>query len=126
MISKFQRFKDFKVSKILWASPTAAGPLAAGFWMFAPWSFFSLLKCVLARWFLDVSFHVIFLGMIVNSEMDSVIFGAQNLSLGRPGASIFAPWGTILAPWAVVGDHGSSRKDTSEFGIGFVSISGRF
>ncbi len=41
-----------------WASPIAAGPLAAGFWMFAPWSFFSLLKCVLARWFLDVSFQV--------------------------------------------------------------------
>ena len=26
--------------------------------MFAAWSFFSLLKCVLARWFLDVSFQV--------------------------------------------------------------------
>ena len=31
-----------------------------------------------------------------------------------------------MAPWAIVGDHGSSRKDTSESGIGFLLIPRRF
>ena len=81
---------------------------------------------MLARWFLDVSFQITFLGIILHLETDFGIFGAQNLSFGRPGASISAPWGSILAPWAIMGDHGSSRKDTSESGIGFLSILGRF
>ncbi len=36
-------------------------------------------------------------------ETDSVIFCTQNLSFGRPGAS-------ILAPWAIVGDHGTTGR----------------
>ena len=87
---------------------------------------FSLLKCVLARWFLDVSFQVTSFMHNVKFGDGFCYFGAQDLSFGRPGAFILAPWGTILAPWAIVGDHGSSRKDTSESGIGFLSLLGRF
>ena len=54
-----------------------------------------LLFLGFVRWFLDVSFHITFLRIIVIMERDTVIFGAQNLSFGRPGASTLAPWGTM-------------------------------
>ena len=54
-----------------------------------------LLFLGFVRWFLDVSFHIILLRIIVIMERDTVIFGAQNLSFGRPGASTFAPWGNM-------------------------------
>ena len=57
--------------------------------------FISLLKGVLARWFLDVSFQVTFLQITVILETDMVTFGSQNLSFGMPGASTLAPWGTM-------------------------------
>ncbi len=76
---------------------------------------FSLLKLLLARWFLDVSFQVTSFRHNC-SFVDGFCFsGAQNLSFGRPGAS-------ILTPRAIVGNHGSSKKDTLESGIGFLSM----
>ena len=33
--------------------------------------------------------------MIIVLETDTVIFGPQNLSFGRPGACTLAPWGTM-------------------------------
>ena len=95
--------------------PLPPAPLLLVFGCLPPGLFFSADMCA-GSWML-VS-RLLFLGRIINLETDSVILGAQNLSLDRPGASILAPWGTILAPWAIVGDHGSSRKDTSESGIG--------
>ena len=54
-----------------------------------------LLFLGFVRWFLDASFHVTFLRIIVILEADTVMFDAQNLSFGRPAASTFAPWGTM-------------------------------
>ena len=36
-----------------------------------------------------------FLQITVILETETVSFGAQNLSFGRPGASTLAPWGTM-------------------------------
>ena len=38
---------------------------------------------------------LLFIPTTVILETDTVTFGAQNLSFGRPGASTFAPWGTM-------------------------------
>ena len=54
-----------------------------------------LLKRVLARWFLDVGFQIVFLQITLILETDIVTFGAQNYSFGMPGASTLAPWGTM-------------------------------
>ena len=37
----------------------------------------------------------LYLHIIVILERDTVSFGAQDLSFGRPGASTLAPWGTM-------------------------------
>ena len=54
-----------------------------------------LLKCVLARWFLDVGFQIIFFQITLILETDIVTFGVQNQSFGMLGASTLAPWGTM-------------------------------
>ena len=38
---------------------------------------------------------LVFIPIVVYLEKDTVTFGAQNLSFGRPGASSLAPWGTM-------------------------------
>ena len=43
----------------------------------------SLLNCVLARWFLDVSFQVTFLQIAMILETDTVTFGAPLGTMGR-------------------------------------------
>ena len=73
---------------ILRASPTAAGPCSRDAWFLVILCFISLLKCVLARLFLDVNFQIL--------DTDAVTFGAQNLLFGRLGAQ----FGTL-------GDHGA-------------------
>ena len=45
------------------------------------------------------------LGIIVNLETDSAIFGAQKLLFGRPGASILSP-----ASWGTMGAAGRTRR----------------
>ena len=50
---------------------------------------------MLARWFLDVGFKIIFFQITLILVTDIVIFGAQNQSFGMPGASTLAPWGTM-------------------------------
>ena len=64
-------------------------------WFLVIFCLIYLLKCVLARWFLDVSFQLTFLQIPVILETDTVTFGAQNLSFGRAGASTLAPWETM-------------------------------
>ena len=73
---------------ILRVSPTAAGPCSRDAWFLVILCFISLLKCVLARLFLDVNFQIL--------DTDAVTFGAQNLLFGRLGAQ----FGTL-------GDHGA-------------------
>ena len=53
--------------------------------------FFVLLKCMVARWLLDVSFQVIF-RMTLTCTLD---MNGQDLSFGRPAASALAPWKPI-------------------------------
>ena len=77
------------------ASPTAAGPLAAGFWLFASWFFLSLLKCVLARWFLDVSFQVTFL-------KHNCKFGDGFCHFWRPKPITWQAW---CLHFGTLGDH---------------------
>ena len=50
---------------------------------------------MLARWFLDVGFQIIFFQITLILETDLVTFVAQNHSFGMPGASTLAPWGTM-------------------------------
>ena len=56
---------------------------------------FSLLKWVVVRWFLDVSSQLTSIRIIVFLETDAVVFGAENLTFGRPVVSTFAPWVTM-------------------------------
>ena len=50
---------------------------------------------MLARWFLEVGFQIIFFQITLILETDIVTFGVQNQSFGMPGASTLAPWGTM-------------------------------
>ena len=87
------------------------------------WFFFvevPLLKCVLARWFLDVGFQIIFFQITLILETDIVTFGVQNQSFGMPGASTLAPWG----PWDDPGAPGGSGKEILGSRLGFLSILG--
>ena len=81
---------------ILRASPTAAGPCSRDAWFLVILCFISLLKCVLARLFLDVNFQVTFL--------------THNYHLGRgyghfwcPKPVIWQAWCSTLAPWGTMG-----------------------
>ena len=66
-----------------------------GLWVFGYFFKVPLLKCGLARWFLDVGFQIIFFQITLILETDIGTFGAQNQSFGMPGASTLAPWGTM-------------------------------
>ena len=80
-----------------------------------------LLKCVLARWFLDVGFQIIFFQITLILETDIVTFGAQNQSFGMPGASTLAPWGTMgrsRGTWGFrKGDFGVQAWIFIDFGL---------
>ena len=80
-----------EVRRILRASPTAAGPCSRDAWFLVILCFISLLKCVLARLFLDVNFQIL--------DTDAVTFGAQNLLFGRLGAQ-----------FDTLGDHGAIQE----------------
>ena len=58
--------------------------------------FISLLKCVLARLFLDVNFQIF--------NTDAVTFGAENLLFGRLGAQ-FGTLGDHVAIQGQLGGH---------------------
>ena len=77
-----------------------------------------LLFLGFVRWFLDASFHVTFLRILVILERDTVIFGSQNLSFGRPCPSVLHLGG----PWDDPGAPGSKGKETLGSRLGFVSI----
>ena len=94
-----------KPRRILRASPTAAGPCSRDAWFLVILCFISLLKCVLARLFLDVNFQVF--------NTDAVTFGAQNLLFGMLGAQ----FGTL-------GDHVAIQGVQTWIFIDFWWISG--
>ena len=48
----------------------------------------------------------------VTLDMGIAMLGVQNLTFGRPGASIFPSWGPFCQLGDTLGEHGSSRKDT--------------
>ena len=73
-----------------------------GSWFLVILCFISLLKCVLARLFLDVNFQ------IFNTDAAAVTFGAENLLFGRLGAQ----FGTLGGPWGDPGTVGRTPKDT--------------
>ena len=91
------------------APSLTAGLLVCGFFFFLV----PLLKCVLARWFLDVGFQIIFFQITVILETDIVPFGAQNQSFGMP--PLWHPGG----PWDDPGAPGGSRKETLGSRLGF-------
>jgi hypothetical protein len=95
---------------ILRASPTAAGPCSRDAWFLVILCFISLLKCVLARLFLDVNFQIL--------ETNAVTFGAQNLLFGRLGAQ----FGTLGGPWGDPGTVGRTPKNTLGSRLGFLLI----
>ena len=63
---------------------------------------------MLARWFLDVGFQIIFFQITLILETAIVIFGFQNQSFGVPGE-----------PWDDPGAPGGSRKETLGSRLGF-------
>ena len=48
----------------------------------------------------------------VTLDTNFAILSVQNLSFGRPVASILQPWEPFCQLGDTLGDHGSSRKDT--------------
>ena len=60
--------------------------------------FISLLKCVLARLFLDVNFQIL--------DTDAVTFGAQNLLFGRLGTQ----FGTLGDKETIQGQLGGHQR----------------
>ena len=74
-----------------------------------------------ASWLLEVGFYG-FPFIAVTLDTNFVILGVQNLSFGRPGASILPPWGPSCQLEDTLGDHGSSRKDTWEPRTRFLVI----
>ena len=83
---------------------------------------FSLLKCVLARLFLDVNFQVTFLTHNYHFGHRYGRFWCQNLSFGRLGA----PHWRLGGPWADPGAPGSRRKEALGSRLGFLLIFGDF
>ena len=79
------------------------------------------VKCVDASWLLEVGFYG-FPFIAVTLDKNFVILGVQNLSFGRPGASISQPWGPFCQLEDTLGDHGSSRKDKWEPGTRFLLV----
>ena len=63
---------------------------------------------------------MVFPVVAVTLDADIAILGVQNLSIGRPRASILPSWGQFLQVGTPLGDHGSSRKDTWGPGIRFL------
>ena len=78
--------------------------------------FVFVVCCIIVRWFLDASFHVLFWCIIVILERDTVIFGPQNLSFGRPAP----PFLHFVGPWDDPGALGSTRKETLGSRLGFL------
>ena len=94
--------------------------------VFRRFEFFGLtVKCVEAGSHLEVGCHSIFMCSCYFGH-GYYYFGVQNLSFGRPGASISAPWGPFWQLQDTLGDHGSSRKDTWGPGTRFSLIWGWF
>ena len=73
-------------------------------------------------WFLDVSFHVTFLRIIVILETDTVVFGAQNLTFGGLVPPLLHPGWPCDDP----GAPGSTRKEVLGSRLWFLSIWGGF
>jgi hypothetical protein len=79
----------------------------AGFWMFGSWILRkkSLLKCVLARWFLDVSFQVTFF--------------IHNYHFGDGYGNFWCPKPVIWQAWCLhfdtLGDHGTIQGPRLRF-----------
>jgi len=103
---------------ILRASPTAAGPflVITGVTLGVETCccrlvVFSLLKCVLARSFLDVNFQVTFL-------TNNYDFGHGSCHFWYPKSVIWQAWCSTLAPW---GTRGRSRG-TWEQKKGYLGI----
>ena len=76
---------------------------------------------MLARWFLDVGFQIIFFQITLILETDIVTFGVQNQSFGMLGASTLAPWGTMgrsRGTWGLrKGDFGVQALIFIDFGL---------
>ena len=79
----------------------------------------ALLKGMMARWFLNVRFQVVFFLIAVISGAGAVVFGAQNLVH-------FGILGIILAVHGPLQSHGSIRKGTLGSRAGYLLISGGF
>ena len=95
-----------EVRRILRAAITAAGPCSRDAWFLMILCLISLLKCVLARLFLDVNFQVTFLTHNYHFGHGYGHFWYPNLSFGRPGAPLWHPGG----PWDDPGDTWEHKK----------------
>ena len=82
-------------------------------WLSGILFFCFLVKCVEAGWPLEISFHGFFLYGCYLLDTDIAISDVQNLSFGRLGAATLAPWEPFWPLGVTLGDHVSSRKDTS-------------
>ena len=82
---------------ILRAAPTAAGPCSRDAWFLVILCLIPLLKCVLARLFLDVNFQVTFL--------------THNYHFGHGYGHFWSPKPVIWQAWCLhfgtLGDHGT-------------------
>ena len=82
------------------------------YWLFVVLSVLVLLWEVRKQvWFWRLVFTAFSL-IALTFDTDIAILGAQNLSFGRVRASFLLFWGLLCQLGDILGDHGSSRKDT--------------
>ena len=80
-----------------------------------------LMKCLKSLLLLVVGFGA-FSCIAVIWDPDIAIFGVQNRSFGRPGASISSPWKLFCQLGDTSEDRGSSKKHTWGYGSRFLMI----
>ena len=83
------------VRRILRAAPIAAGPYSRDVWFLVILCLVSLLKCVLARLFLDVNYQVTFLTHNYHFGHRYGRFWCPEPVIWQAGCSTLAPWGTM-------------------------------
>ena len=88
-------FQTICVWCILRASPTAAGPCSGDAWFLVILCLIPLLKCVLARLFLDINVRVTFLKHNYHFGHRYGRFWCPEPVIWQAGCSSLAPWGTM-------------------------------